>query len=85
MTSLTTIIAMIPLGFFPGPGAETIQPIAKTFVGGISVSSFMTLFIIPSVYSLLNSHHDKKRAKEDALRQAHREVLAVTAPDEKTE
>ena len=68
ITSLTTIIGMFPLAFFPGAGADTIQPIAKTFVGGLTVSTFMTLFLIPSIYSLLNSRHDKKKAKEEARR-----------------
>ena len=66
MTSLTTIIGMFPLAFFPGAGADTIQPIAKTFVGGLTVSTFMTLFLIPSIYSLLNGWHDKKKVKEGA-------------------
>ena len=64
MTSLTTILAMVPIAFFPGPGADTIQPIGKTFVGGLTVSTFMTLFIIPVVYSLLNSRHDRKKASK---------------------
>ncbi|MDR0629540.1 MAG: efflux RND transporter permease subunit [Treponema sp.] len=61
MTSLTTILGMVPIAFFPGPGADTIQPIGKTFVGGLTVSSFMTLLLTPVLYSLLNSRHDKKR------------------------
>ncbi|MDR0525789.1 MAG: efflux RND transporter permease subunit [Spirochaetaceae bacterium] len=61
MTGLTTIISMIPIAFFPGPGAATIQPIGKTFVGGLSVSFFMTLLITPVMYSILNARHDKKR------------------------
>ncbi|MDR2393336.1 MAG: efflux RND transporter permease subunit [Treponema sp.] len=61
MTSLTTILGMVPIAFFPGPGADTIQPIGKTFVGGLTVSSFMTLLLTPVMYSLLNSRHDKKR------------------------
>jgi HAE1 family hydrophobic/amphiphilic exporter-1 len=68
MTSLTTILGMSPIAFFPGAGAESIQPIAKTFVGGLTVSTFMTLFVIPSVYSLLNSRHDRKKAEKEALR-----------------
>jgi HAE1 family hydrophobic/amphiphilic exporter-1 len=63
MTSLTTILGMFPIAFFPGAGADTIQPIAKTFVGGLTVSSIMTLFVIPAMYSVLNSRHDKKRMK----------------------
>jgi HAE1 family hydrophobic/amphiphilic exporter-1 len=61
MTSLTTILGMYPIAFLTGAGAESIQPIGKTFVGGLSVSTFITLFIIPSVYSLVNSRHNKKR------------------------
>jgi hydrophobic/amphiphilic exporter-1 (mainly G- bacteria), HAE1 family len=63
MTSLTTILGMFPIAFLTGAGAESIQPIGKTFVGGLSVSTLMTLFIIPSVYSLVNSRHDKKIAR----------------------
>jgi HAE1 family hydrophobic/amphiphilic exporter-1 len=61
MTGLTTILGMFPIAFFPGAGADTIQPIGKTFVGGLSVSFFMTLFVTPVMYSVLNSRHDKKR------------------------
>ncbi|MDR1230612.1 MAG: efflux RND transporter permease subunit [Spirochaetaceae bacterium] len=66
MTSLTTILGMVPIAFFPGPGADMIQPIGKTFVGGLTVSSFLTLFITPVMYSLLNSRHD--RPKRTALK-----------------
>jgi HAE1 family hydrophobic/amphiphilic exporter-1 len=60
MTSLTTILGMTPIAFFPGAGAETIQPIGKTFVGGLTISSLMTLFVIPVMYSVLNGRHDRK-------------------------
>jgi HAE1 family hydrophobic/amphiphilic exporter-1 len=61
MTGLTTILGMIPIAFFPGAGAATIQPIGKTFVGGLTISSFMTLLITPVLYSLFNS---RKASKE---------------------
>ncbi|MDR3192784.1 MAG: efflux RND transporter permease subunit [Treponema sp.] len=66
MTSLTTIRGMFPIAFFPGVGADTIQPIGKTFVGGLTVSSIMTLFVTPVMYSILNSRHDRKREKAEA-------------------
>jgi HAE1 family hydrophobic/amphiphilic exporter-1 len=68
MTSLTTILGMAPIAFFPGAGADTIQPIGKTFVGGLSVSMVMTLFVTPVMYSILNNRHDKKREREEAAR-----------------
>jgi len=63
MTSLTTILGMAPIAFFPGVGADTIQPIGKTFVGGLIVSTFMTIFITPIMYSVLNSWRSKKIVK----------------------
>jgi HAE1 family hydrophobic/amphiphilic exporter-1 len=73
MTSLTTILGMFPIAFFPGLGADSIQPIGKTFVGGLTASSVMTLFVIPVMYSLLNSRHDKKLKKAESPRQLERE------------
>jgi HAE1 family hydrophobic/amphiphilic exporter-1 len=63
MTTLTTILGMVPLAFFPGEGAETIQPIGKTIVGGLAVGSLMTLFVTPVMYSVLNQRHDIKQAR----------------------
>ena len=60
MTTLTTILGMVPLAFFPGEGAESIQPIGKTIVGGLTVGSIMTLFVTPVMYSILNRRHDRK-------------------------
>jgi HAE1 family hydrophobic/amphiphilic exporter-1 len=61
MTSLTTILGMAPVAFVPGAGADTIQPIGKTFVGGLTASTLMTLFVVPVMYSVLNARHDKKK------------------------
>jgi len=66
MTSLTTILGMAPIAFFPGAGADTIQPIGKTFVGGLFVSTFMTIFVTPIMYSVLNSWRSKKLAAENS-------------------
>lgn len=63
MTTLTTILGMVPLAFFPGEGAETIQPIGKTIVGGLAAGSLMTMFVTPVMYSVLNRRHDLKRAR----------------------
>ncbi|MCL2880845.1 MAG: efflux RND transporter permease subunit, partial [Treponema sp.] len=55
MTALSTIFGMFPIAFFGGPGTEAIRPIAKTFVGGLTVSTIITLFVVPIIYNLVNS------------------------------
>src|SRR5699024_12464520 len=52
MTTLTTVLAMIPLGLGLGEGAEMQQPLAVTIIFGLSISSIFTLLIIPVVYAL---------------------------------
>ena len=67
MTTLTTILGLIPLAFFPGEGTEMIQPIALTFVGGITTGAFLTLLLSPVLYSILNSRRAARVAKTDSL------------------
>ena len=67
MTTLTTILGLIPLAFFPGEGTEMIQPIALTFVGGITTGAFLTLLLSPVLYSILNSRRATRVANPDSL------------------
>jgi len=60
MTSLTTIFGMIPLAFFGGQGAEQIQPIGQTIIGGMAISTLMTIFFTPVLYMLFNKDKQKK-------------------------
>lgn len=68
MTSLTTILSMIPMGFFPGEGTEMIRPIGQTIVGGLAVSTVMTLFVTPIMYSLLNAGSERRKARRLELK-----------------
>ncbi|MDY0290029.1 MAG: efflux RND transporter permease subunit [Sphaerochaeta sp.] len=60
MTSLTTIFGMIPLAFFGGVGAEQIQPLGQTIVGGMAISTLMTIFFTPVLYALFNRDSHKR-------------------------
>ena len=64
MSTLTTLLGIMPLALFPGKGTESIQPIAKTMFGGLLVSSVMTLFLTPVLYYIFNSRGDKKNIKK---------------------
>jgi HAE1 family hydrophobic/amphiphilic exporter-1 len=54
MTSLTTILALLPLAFGIGEGADAQAPLARAVVGGLSGSTLITLVLIPAVYTLFH-------------------------------
>ena len=59
MSTLTTVFGMVPMAFFPGEGAEMMQPVCITIVGGMMSGAFMTLFISPVMYTVLNKRREK--------------------------
>jgi len=62
MTTLTTTLGLIPLAVGLGEGSELRSPMAITVIGGLLVSTLLTLVVIPVVYSLL----DRRRTAADA-------------------
>jgi HAE1 family hydrophobic/amphiphilic exporter-1 len=62
MTSLTTALGLLPMAVGFGEGSEVRAPMAITVIGGLLVSTFLTLVVIPVVYSLM----DRKRWPEAA-------------------
>jgi len=52
MTALTTIFGMIPMAIGLGSGAELRAPLARAVVGGLTVSTFLTLFFVPVIYTV---------------------------------
>lgn len=73
MTTLTTILGMIPLAFFPGDGAEMMQPIALTFVGGLLTGAFLTLYLSPVLYTIINRNKEKRIRHPESLENQLRE------------
>jgi multidrug efflux pump subunit AcrB len=50
MTTLTTMFGMLPLALGLGEGSELMRPLAIAVVSGMSVSTFLTLFVVPTAY-----------------------------------
>ena len=69
MTTLTTILGLLPMAFFPGEGSEMVAPIGKTVLGGLSFGTLMTLFLMPTVYAVMNKRSDERAAKAAARRE----------------
>lgn len=74
MTTLTTVLALIPMAFFPGEGSELVQPIGQTIFGGMTFGSAMTLFLMPSIYYIFNIGKEKKRKKQQRRIEADEKV-----------
>ena len=64
MTSIATIAGAVPEAFAFGPGAEVIRPMAIAVIGGVMVSTFLTLFVVPCAYSLTARFERKKHQGE---------------------
>jgi HAE1 family hydrophobic/amphiphilic exporter-1 len=53
MTSLTLVASMLPLSIHLAPGGEAMIPLARALIGGMVVSTLLTLFLVPCVYTLV--------------------------------
>ncbi len=54
MTTVTTVFGMLPMAIGIGEGAELQKPLALAIIGGISLATFLTLFVIPILYFQLS-------------------------------
>jgi HAE1 family hydrophobic/amphiphilic exporter-1 len=59
MTTLTTSLALTPMAVSAGEGAALFAPIAITIFGGLLTSTFLTLVIVPAVYSLIDGASER--------------------------
>ncbi|WP_413585015.1 efflux RND transporter permease subunit [Bdellovibrio sp. HCB274] len=76
MTSIATIAAAIPSATATGAGSETMRPMALCLIGGVFVSTILTLFVVPCVYSLM----DRFR-KRDEVREKTRQAFAAVGDE----
>jgi multidrug efflux pump subunit AcrB len=56
MTTLATLFGLLPLALGLGSGAELQKPLALAVIGGLLLSTFITLFVMPVLYSLIEHH-----------------------------
>ncbi|QSX07990.1 efflux RND transporter permease subunit [Alkalibacter rhizosphaerae] len=66
MTAITTILGLSTLSFGMGMGAEMLQPLAITAIGGLTYATLLTLFVVPVMYDLFQrKSHINKAAMEE--------------------
>ena len=74
MTSLTTVLGMLPMALGLGEGSEIWQPMGIAVVGGLLMSTIITLFIVPSLYAMLEGSLER-RAQRKAEKDRHDEAF----------
>ena len=83
MTMLTAVFGFMPLALAFGEGAEVRSPMAVTVIGGLLVSTLLTLVVIPVVYDLLDRKPDEYYAERGRrVRATAREVAQVLAHEQ---
>ena len=64
MTTLTTMLGVIPMAMSHGEGAEIYAPLGQAIAGGLITSTMITLFIIPILYFMTEKKKEKRTLKE---------------------
>jgi multidrug efflux pump subunit AcrB len=77
MTTIATIVGLVPMALGIGEGSETNMPLARAVIGGLTVSTFFTLFLIPALYTLL-ARFEKPAPAEDQADPEEGSVEAAT-------
>ena len=60
MSVLTTVLGVIPMAIATGEGAEIYAPLGQVIMGGLTTSTFITLFLMPTFYFILERHKVRK-------------------------
>jgi multidrug efflux pump subunit AcrB len=68
MTSLTTLVGLFPMALGIDVGSEANAPLARAVIGGLTVSTVLTLVLIPTLYVILEERFPRRiEAPEGAL------------------
>lgn len=66
MTTLTTVIGMVPMALGIGEGMEIMAPMGLSIIGGLIASTIVTLFLVPILYAIVDDMETKKRNRKNA-------------------
>ena len=64
MTAFTTILGMVPMAVSQGEGAEMWRPLGIVVIGGLTVATFLTLYIVPVIYGAMSKKGERDKLKK---------------------
>ena len=74
MTSLTTLVGLFPMALGVGTGSEANAPLARAVIGGLAVSTVLTLLLIPTLYAMLEERFPRKMEQSEGTLALHGET-----------
>ena len=66
MTTLATVLGIIPMSLGLEAGSEQYAPLARALLGGVLVSAVVSVFLVPTVYYLIHRHQEEEPGNEEA-------------------
>lgn len=78
MTSISTILGILPIALALGAGAESRTSMGIAVIGGLLIGSFLTLYVIPAIYSYFASDRRKKMETMERAAKADKELQAAS-------
>ena len=64
MTAFTTVLGMVPMAVSQGEGAEMWRPLGIVVIGGLTISTFLTLYIVPVLYGAISRKGERDKVKK---------------------
>jgi HAE1 family hydrophobic/amphiphilic exporter-1 len=72
MTTLTTVLGLVPLAIGFGEGSEIQAPMARVVIGGLTTSTLITLYLVPAVYTAVSAWQERRAATRAGAAAAER-------------
>jgi len=75
MTTLTTVLSMVPMALALGTGSEMMQGMGLVVIGGLTASTILTLLLLPTFYLIIDGNPEKRQRKKQARRAKREEKV----------
>ena len=82
MTAFTTILGMVPMALSNSEGSEMWQPLGIVVIGGLLVSTIITLLIVPILYAITSRHGDRNKEAENRKNFIFMQINENDVPEE---